>query len=121
MSLMKRSKEKANAKKMQAPPSLSSLKSDAKSVVAEVAKMKTSTPMSQELKLMERKLSSRGIIKSKRRKMAQSLLGGVSSGASAKAYKAFEGMFDQEKVNNAVKNMRVKSKQFLKQVKESEK
>lgn len=119
MSLMKLSKDKADKKKVQGPPSLSQLKADAKAVVSEVKKMDTSVPMTRELSLMQKKLASRGIIKSKRKKIAQSLLGGVASGASAQAYKAFEGMFNQEEINKAVKNMPIKSKQFSKQIRES--
>lgn len=94
--------------KIQSPPSLLSLKKDAQEVVKEISKINTPVPMLREIKLLKKKLIRRGILKSKAEKMAQTLLGNIKSSETARNFKAFEGMFDQEAVNRAVKQMEKK-------------
>ncbi len=107
-SLIARSQRKAKEKGMQSPPSLASLKKDARQVVQEVSEMNTDVPMNRELTMLQKRLVARGILKSKAKGMSRTLLGNIKSSETAKNYKAFEGMFDQEAVNRAVAKMRSK-------------
>ena len=83
------------------PPSLLSLKKDAQQVVTEISKIDTPVPMLREIKLLKKKLINRGILKSKAENMAKTLLGNIPRSETAKNFKAFEGMFDQDAVNKA--------------------